>query len=261
MKERKTFYYAPEIQFEIKEDDGGGYIEGIAATFDTITDYQTIMKRGAFKKTLQDRLPKGLIKLFSSHENNVRSLIGVIVEAEERAAGLWIRAKLSATALAQEVKTKIKEGILNQFSIGFTVIQYKDVRKDKKMYREFYEVMLIEISVVPLGACPGTSIDVVQNKNIDTNNVLLSLQVAEIEMKAHENDLLTTDVIGVIKQLFELLPVEEHPKVIDTLSAEPNIESEEKDEIKSLTVRKGKMTEKELRVAIAELDLELEKVT
>jgi len=130
----------------LQEDDGAGYLEGYASTFGNVDEQNETVSRGAFAKTLRERLKKRAIKLVDSHAVNhgSKAIIGVVEEAREDDAGLWIKARFSSAPSAQEVRTKVREGILDSLSIGYQVI--KDDVKDG--VRVLKELRLFEVSVV-----------------------------------------------------------------------------------------------------------------
>ncbi len=151
----KKFIHLNIARLEVKADLPGeypaGYIEGYASVFDNADNGREIVVKGAFAKTLKERLKIGFIKLMDNHQvwGGTDSVIGLIVEAKEDDYGLWFRAKLSATAKAQEIRTKLQEGILNALSFGYDVVRHEC--DDEKKIRYLKELKLYEVSVVVWG--------------------------------------------------------------------------------------------------------------
>lgn len=146
----KTF---KTVQFHVKGyDESAGTVEGYASTWDRDEDGDVIVK-GAFKKTIQERVPTGQVKLLDSHRWDSQHVLGTVVEAREEERGLWIKAVFASTPDAQAVRQKILEGHLNRFSIGFEILR-DEIRRDPdgKVTRYIYEVKLYEVSVVPFPA-------------------------------------------------------------------------------------------------------------
>lgn len=149
-----------QLKAAAEEDDadGPGYIEGYASVFGNVDLGGDIVLKGAFNKTLKDRLKKGMIKLYDSHRvfEGTEAVIGVVEEAKEDDYGLWFKARLSAVKRAQNIRTKVKEKILNAVSFGYDVI--KDQWDDEKKVRTLKELRLHEISIVPWGMNPEAHI-------------------------------------------------------------------------------------------------------
>lgn len=140
-------------RIEVKaKGDGPGEVSGYASVFGVIDLHGDIIAPGAFRKTIAERVPAGKIKLLNSHIASAEHTIGTIVDAREDEVGLFFRAELSSTALAQEIRTKMNEGHLGAASIGFDIIDAVWEERDGEMIRVIREVKLYEISVVPFPA-------------------------------------------------------------------------------------------------------------
>lgn len=111
-----------------------GTFQGYAITFGTHGDFT--VRRGAFTKTLQENLYRKRIKLAFRDK-----IVGIVVEAVEKEHGLWFKAQFNTTALAQDVRTKVSEGILNSVSIRYSVIRERKLDAQ----RELLEVRLFGI--------------------------------------------------------------------------------------------------------------------
>lgn len=132
--------------FEIKSiNDETGVIEGYASTFNDVPDsYNDVVAPGAFAKSIQ--YVKN-VKLLYGHD--WKEVIGRVTELFEDAHGLYFKAKVSMTERGKEVLQLIKDGALNQTSIGY-VTEKSSYRHDN--VRVLEEVKLHEISVVPFPA-------------------------------------------------------------------------------------------------------------
>ncbi|ADU50163.1 phage prohead protease, HK97 family [Thermaerobacter marianensis DSM 12885] len=133
-------------------DESAGTVEGYASTWDRDEDGDVIVK-GAFKKTIQERVPAGKVKLLDSHRWDSQHVLGTVVEAREEDHGLWIKAIFSGSAEAQAVRQKVLEGHLTAFSIGFESLR-DEIKADEqgRPTRYIYEVKLYEVSIVPFPA-------------------------------------------------------------------------------------------------------------
>jgi len=150
--------------FEIKAVDYNNeskelVIKGYAATFgnqdakqmtwnNDIGDYvmcSDTIERGAFTKTISER--KERIAFCKNH--NLSDPKGKIVELKEDSYGLYIEVRISDAE--PELKTKLKEGIYKEFSIGYVTIGYAFEKLSDGTYtRKLTEVKLYEVSVVTI---------------------------------------------------------------------------------------------------------------
>lgn len=136
--------------FEIKSLDtmpnGEMFIEGYGAIFGNVDSYEDIIEKGAFSKTLSEN--KGRIAFCYQHE--IDEPIGKIEDIKEDNIGLWLRVRISDAC--EEIKTKLKEGILKEMSVGFqTIVSQYDENTD---IRTIKEVKLWEVSLVTIAANP-----------------------------------------------------------------------------------------------------------
>lgn len=99
---------------ELRADTESGTVSGIAVPWDTPTEvygYTESIARGA----ADDTMPL----LFWQHWD----VIGKAVEVEDRDEGLWIKAKISDTAIGRDALTLLRDGAVSSFSIGFEPIE------------------------------------------------------------------------------------------------------------------------------------------
>lgn len=119
-----------------------GVFEGYGSIFGNVDNGGDIVDPGAFEKTLEKN--KGRIKILALHNDSMLP-IGVPLEMKEDEKGLYLKAKISDTSLGQDVKVLLKDGVLNELSIGYDTIQEAF---DEDGNRHLKEVDLWEVSVV-----------------------------------------------------------------------------------------------------------------
>ena len=110
-----------------KAPDDPGWIEGYLAVFGNVDCQGERIIRGAFAKTIQERIPAGKVYLMTRHiayGGDTKDAVGIITEAREDDYGLWIHAKLFSTDDAQELRAKINQGMKPGLSVGYRVFQY-----------------------------------------------------------------------------------------------------------------------------------------
>lgn len=136
---------------EIKMNDtGSGIVEGYAAVYDNIDYGNDILRPGTFTKSIKEIMPSGKLQLFDSHMHDAGHLLANVTDASEDHKGVFYKANLSSCLYVQDIRTKIKEGLIKYNSIGYIPLPnattYK--RHDNKVIREIKEAKLFEISIV-----------------------------------------------------------------------------------------------------------------
>jgi len=104
--------------------------------------------RGSISEDVTD------VKLFYGHAEP----IGRLIEGRDTDAGFEIVAKISDTMRGNEVRTLLKDGVLNKFSVGFVPVDSE--RDGSTVIRK--AVSLREVSVVPFPAYAGATIQEVR---------------------------------------------------------------------------------------------------
>lgn len=140
--------------FELKAGDNG-IVEGYASTWTKTPDsYGDIVIKGAFTETLKKRKATGHpFPLCFNHDFD--QIIGAVAEAEEDDFGLKIKASFLNTALAQEKRELVKEGIVWQFSFAYSVLGSEEPTAEEKkqgIYQKLIKLDLYEVSLVPVPA-------------------------------------------------------------------------------------------------------------
>lgn len=134
--------------FHVKSVDmGQRIVEGYASTWDTDEVGDVIMP-GAFQKSLSERYPAGKIKLLRDHDQP----IGVPLEMYEDDRGLYVKARVSETPLGDETLQLARDGVINAFSIGFSIPRGKSDYSEDMEIRYIRECKLYEFSLVTFPA-------------------------------------------------------------------------------------------------------------
>jgi len=133
---------------DVKAEGGDFIIKGYGSVFNVLDSDRDIVLPGAFAKTLMEM--KDRVALCYQH--NIYEPIGKFQELREDQKGLYFEARISDAE--PTIKTKIKEGILKEFSIGYrTIIRERVENTDGQPSIDYLkELQLYEISLVTL-AC------------------------------------------------------------------------------------------------------------
>lgn len=137
---------------EIKKDRlDERIISGLASTYSKDLGRDRIL-RGAFKKTIEERFTKRIaagkpprVKVLWQHDQTIP--IGKILVLEETKDGLYFEAYISETQKGDECLTLVKDEVIHEMSIGFTITKEKPYDPKEKV-QDIEEVKLYEVSPV-----------------------------------------------------------------------------------------------------------------
>jgi len=130
-----------------------GWVEGYAAVFNNIDSIGDVIRPGAFKKTIGQRVPQGKVKLMAVHLRDgggAREVIGTVTEAKEDEYGLWTHSVLSRTRTAQEIRQNIIDGHIGHYSVGFVTKDSDMIELEGKAIRELKELALYEVTTTTI---------------------------------------------------------------------------------------------------------------
>jgi len=200
---------------ELKVDTSKRTVTAIASKMEVEDLGADIIHRGAFKKTLKERLPKNRIKFMFGH----RELLGLMTHGEEDGDNLITVNKIDNIARGDEILTHIESGTLNEMSIGFDIPRGKfEIREDEetegKILRDINEVILFENSIVMWGMNEDTAVLSVKmanqvginNENIDAHIKSIS-EAEKMELKTKHSIL---SMLNQIKRSLEPLSEEKN---------------------------------------------------
>ncbi|MCX6795812.1 MAG: HK97 family phage prohead protease [Candidatus Falkowbacteria bacterium] len=135
---------------EQKDEQSQGVVEAYVSIFDNIDLVGDIIRRGAFSESLNNKLPKGVWM------HNWDEPIAKTLKAYEDNKGLFIQGQFNLeTQRGKEAYSDIKFGIIDEFSIGFKILDYEWDEKDNRIIKK---VKLYEWSPVLAGANPDTEL-------------------------------------------------------------------------------------------------------
>ena len=158
--------------FELKAaEDGSGIVEGYASTWTKTPDsYGDIVVKGAFTETLAKRAKTGHpFPLCFNHD--LDQIIGAVKEIEEDDFGLKIKASFLNSALAQEKRELVKEGIVWQFSFAYNVLESERPTEEEKkagILQKLTKLDLFEVSLVPVPANQTAIVTEIKSEPVET---------------------------------------------------------------------------------------------
>lgn len=235
------------------------YIEGYAGSteLDLIGD---IITEEAFKKSESDLLNNSTVL----YNHDPEQSIGKVEETKATKEGLWIKALISQTA--PEIWQKIKEGVINKFSIrGRVVDAVKRFIKEiegkiiNKVVNVINELYLVEASLVALPANPeakalrwyiSKSLQDFESKGGEIQNE----NDADIVFKGENMPNMTE----LFKQISDRLVADEDKALLESLKSE--VEKGCKESLKKKSGEEWTQVEVEaLEKSITDLQAEIEK--
>ncbi|WIC89774.1 capsid maturation protease [Gordonia phage Sapo] len=163
------------LPFKVKAagEEGGlkeGQFEAYASVFNNRDSYGDVMRKGSFKKTLQEwfaeESKKTLPLLWGHNLSDPNFNLGGVFDAKEDDNGLRVKAEFDLdNPTSAQVYRLVKSGRVSELSFAFDYLKYTDVEPEAegnefegKWYRNVEEVKLYEVSVVPVGANPETEV-------------------------------------------------------------------------------------------------------
>lgn len=153
-----------DIEFRLDDtpgDSAAAEFTAYASVFNTTDSYGDVVQPGAFAKSLSVWEERGApIPLLWGHNMEDPDYnIGHVLEASEDDHGLKVRCALDLKSpKGQTVHRLLKSGRVREMSFAFSATDTEYGRHEGDPVRFVKSVDLYEVSVVPLGANPKTSI-------------------------------------------------------------------------------------------------------
>ena len=142
-----------KLQFKLDQFDAEeGIFSGYGAIFGNIDSGGDIIEPGAFTKTLAEGWER--VKILALH-NDCWLPIGRPLELREDTNGLFLSAKVSDTSMGRDIKVLLKDGVLNELSIGYDPVVFD---YDAEGIRHLCELKLWEVSLVTWAMNPEATV-------------------------------------------------------------------------------------------------------
>jgi HK97 family phage prohead protease len=129
---------------EVKVDRKKRRVEGWAAAYGNVDLGGDRIHPGAAHKTIEDRMPRQLIKFFWNHEFG----IGMPEALEEHPTGLLAVGKVTEHPDFDKYLAQIEQGVAAHQSIGYSVVKASFTEEDDELIREIKEFKLFEFGPV-----------------------------------------------------------------------------------------------------------------
>ena len=137
-------------KFTVEEtNDDDRTIKGYASVFGNLDSDSDVIKKGAFNRSIKEWGPEGQdrIKLVAQHD--ISRPVARITKLKEDSNGLYMEAKFGTHRDGQDYYAMAKDGIINEFSVGFQAIEKDD---NEKGGYDITNIKLYEVSMVTIAA-------------------------------------------------------------------------------------------------------------
>lgn len=120
---------------------------------------------GAYMDSINKHKSNGTMpKMFWMH-NPMELPVGVWTDMKEDSRGLWMKGRLSDTAMGRDIETLAKDGALDSFSIGYRVIEEK--WNQEKRCNDLHKLDIIEVSWVTFACNEESRLQEIKSKMHD----------------------------------------------------------------------------------------------
>jgi len=191
----KSEFSAKKIE---QEDDGPGWVEGYAVTWDNIDLGNEVMRKGSFKKSIKERVAARKVKLMSEHYaygGSLKDLIGTVTEMKEDERGVWFHAEFAKTAHAQEIRQLIADDHVDTCSVGYGMVEWKYSEIDGKEILEHTQCKMHEVTVTPRPM--NEEAELTAAKSIDQTVKKINNIADQIDQNPSERDRILSEVGGL----------------------------------------------------------------
>lgn len=206
------------VSFELESaDEKTGEFSGYASVFGNVDDGGDIVDKGAFSKTIVEDFAR--IKILSQHDQ-CELPIGKPIELREDDKGLYIRGKISNTQKGRDIQTLLKDGVLNELSIGYEAIDYEI--DEENHVRHLKQIRLWEVSIVTWAMNDQATIDDVKSLAEELRAEAKSGKISRARLNALK------PFIAVVRELVEILSPFLEPHEPEPSKPDPEPEPPEK---------------------------------
>lgn len=205
IKQHKSF------KFELTSADDTGEFSGYAAVFGNVDDGMDVIEKGAFTKTIKEDFDR--IKILALHNDNWLP-VGKPIELREDNKGLFIKGKISDTAMGRDIRTLLKDGVLNEMSIGYDVVRF-DFDSEEGI-RHLKEIRLWEVSIVTWAMNEQAKIEEVKSIAESLKHDIKAGKITRTKLDT------IRPFINVIRELTDMLSPFLEPEVLDENNSQQN---------------------------------------
>ena len=204
-------------KFQVKEtDDDNRTIKGYASVFNNLDSDMDTIRKGAFNKTIKEWGPEGKSRIKLVAQHNIGQPVAKITTLKEDQHGLYMEAKFGTHTLGEDYYRQAKEGIIDEFSVGFVA---KEKEENEKGGYDITQIKLYEVSMVTVAA--NDEAVVTDVKSAKLGEVSRLVKQIENEELAHKFE---TELLGLAALLNEKSIQPNSDRAVKEESTEPSLE-------------------------------------
>lgn len=137
-------------KFTLKEtDDTSRVIKGYASIFGNLDSDNDVIKKGAFNKSIKEWGPDGKDRIKMVAQHDISRPIAKMMVIKEDDKGLYVEAKFGSHTDGEDYYRMAKEGLVNEFSVGFVPVEKEE---NEKGGYDISSIKLYEVSMVTVAA-------------------------------------------------------------------------------------------------------------
>ena len=205
-------------KFVVKySNDDERTIEGYASVFKNLDSDMDTIQPGAFKRTIKAIGPEGQDRIKLCAQHDMKRPIAKMLELKEDEHGLYMKAKFGTHRDGEDYYRMAKEGIIDEFSVGFVA---KEKEENEKGGYDISQIKLYEVSMVTVAANDEAVVTDVKSASLaEVGNLVKQIEDEEL---AHK---LETKLLGLAA-------------LINETSTQPKSDLEVKEDITESEVEK-----------------------
>jgi hypothetical protein len=232
-KDVRRVFHVEDARISGKAEGGGsdaGFVEGYAATWDNVDLGDEVMRRGAFAKSIRERVPAGHVALMVkhfAHGGDVLDCVGQVTSAKEDDVGLFFHADfIPDDELAANVRNKVVRKIVKACSVGYGPITWGFTEIDGREVIEHTESKLYEVTLtlVPMNEqallTAAKSLGV-PAEDLDAVAAVMSIGAGTLEDSRSQIDVVGRDKVETAASVFRAVA----KKLDDLMSIPPGADS------------------------------------
>ena len=200
-------------KFVVKEsNDDSRMIKGYASVFGNVDSDMDVIKSGSFNRSIKEWGPEGQdrIKLVAQHD--ISRPVARITTLKEDSNGLYMEAKFGSHRDGEDYYAMAKDGIINEFSVGFVPVEKSE---NEKGGYDITNIKLYEVSMVTVAANDQAVVTEVKSadplklvKQVEDKDLAFKLEKEMLRLMADHKTDTTADVSLEAKETSLEQPVE-----------------------------------------------------
>lgn len=147
-KLNNNIYGVKSIAIKLDDvDEGNRIVKGYLSSFDTLDSDSDIIRKGAFKKSLQERGvdSKSNRRIAHLRNHDWEHQIGLFKELSEDSKGLYFVSQLGRSTKGTDALLDYQDGILREHSIGFNYVKGKIEKQESEEHGEYFEITEVKL--------------------------------------------------------------------------------------------------------------------